>query len=182
MALAVMRGDTGYSLLYAPEKPGLGAATPATEARFAAALVDAARRAAPSGQRVRHKAAWAPFVLEHFGSTQVIRVDLLFEHTPIAGGAPDVLEQTTYAVLGKHAVHCLYLLSPPGQAELARRDLSQALGRVEVEPTGSDEQGSSKFLGSILRWAALGGGLLLVLVTTAGLVLLVVRKRRRSVS
>lgn len=182
MALSVVRGETSYNLLYALEKPGLGAATPATAARFAATLVNAARRAAPSGQRVQHKASWAPFVLERFGSAQVIRVDLLFEHTPLAGGAPDVLEQTTYAVLGKHAVHCLYLLSPRGHAELARRDLSQALSHLEVEPTGSRERRWNQVIGSMLGWVAAGGGLLAVLAILARVVLLVVRKRRGSVA
>jgi hypothetical protein len=176
-AIAVVRGKEAYNLLYAVQTPGIPPATPASAGEFARGLVGAARGAAPSGQVVREKNPAAPFAIERYGRAEVIRVDLVFERTPLAGGPPEVQEQTTFAILGDRAVHCLYLVAPRELAAEAQRDVVSALARVEIEPPRCREHRLGRALG---RAAASLFGLAVVGVGLAGAVLALVLWWRRA--
>jgi hypothetical protein len=162
-AIAVVRGQTAYNLLYAAQTPGIQPATPARAGEFARGLVGAARSAAPAGQVVRNKNPAAPFAIQRYGRADVVRVDLVFERQPLAGGPPEVQEQTTFAVLGDKAVHCLYLVAPHELAAEAQRDVVSALARVEIEPPRSREYRRGRALGrataSLFGLAAAGAAL-----------------------
>jgi hypothetical protein len=148
-AIAVVRGEAAYNLLYAVQSPGIASATPATAAGFAQGLVTAARSAAPSGQVVRAKNPAMPFAIERHGGTEVIRVELVFERVTPGGAASEIQEQTTFAVLGDKAVHCLYLVAPRELAAEARRDVDAALARVEVVPPRSGPYRLGRALGRV---------------------------------
>ena len=167
-AIAVVRGETAYNLLYAAQTPGIPPATPASAGEFARGLVGAARSAAPAGQVVREKNPAAPFAIDRYGRAQVIRVDLVFERTPLAGGPPEVQEQTTFAILGDQAVHSLYLVAPRELAEEAQRDVVSALAQVEIEPPRSREYRLGRALGRALAplfgLAVLGAGVVAVVL------------------
>jgi hypothetical protein len=162
-AVAVVRGETAYNLLYAVQTPGIPSATPASAGEFARGLVGAARSAAPAGQVVREKNPAAPFALDRYGRAQVIRVDLVFERMPLAGGPPEVQEQTTFAILGNQAVHSLYLVAPRELAAEAQHDVVSALAHVEIEPPRSREYRLGRALGRAMAplfgVAVLGAGL-----------------------
>jgi len=181
-AIAVVRGDAVYNMLYAAQTPGLPPATPASAGEFARGLVEAARSAAPAGQIVREKNPAAPSTIGRYGRAQVIRVDLVFERTPLAGGPPEVQEQTTFAILGDQAVHSLYLVAPRDLAAEAQRDVVSALAHVEIEPPRSREHRLGRAIGRAMAplfgLAVVGAG---VAVAAVALVLWWRRAARKRV-
>jgi len=131
---------------------------------------------------VREKNPAAPFAIDRFGPAQVIRVDLVFERTPLAGGPPQVQEQTTFAILGDQAVHSLYLVAPRDLAAEAQRDVVSALAHVEIEPPRSREHRLGRAIGRAMAplfgLAVVGAG---VAVAAVALVLWWRRAARKRV-